>query len=125
MTLFATWKQWARDLKINTYALVLAYKDPRTPWYAKVWAICVAGYAFSPIDLIPDFIPVLGYLDDLILIPLGIAIAVKLIPPDVLAECREKARLHPPQEGIRHWIAAAMIVGFWLLVASLIATRVF
>lgn len=85
------WKQKAKIIKKELYALYLAYKDPRVPWYARVTAIIVVGYAFSPIDLIPDFIPVLGYLDDLILIPLGIALVIKMVPADVLNECREKA----------------------------------
>ncbi len=71
MEFFENWKQRAKQLKIETYALYLAYKDPRTPWYAKIFAACVVGYAFSPIDLIPDPIPILGYLDDLILVPNG------------------------------------------------------
>jgi len=75
-------------LKQEIHALMIAYRDPRTPWYAKTWALVVAAYAFSPIDLIPDFIPVLGYLDDLVLLPLGIALAVKLIPARVMAEAR-------------------------------------
>jgi len=88
-----SWKGRARRLKGETYALYLAYRDPRTPWYAKVFAALVVGYAFSPIDLIPDPIPVLGYLDDLLLVPLGIALALKMIPLAVLDECREQARL--------------------------------
>lgn len=115
--MFATWKQWARTLKTNTYALYLAYKDPRTPWYAKLWAACVVGYAFSPIDLIPDFIPVLGYLDDLVLIPLGIALAVRLIPPAVFAECQERARLEMQAGKPVNRVAAAVIVTIWLLLA--------
>src|SRR5918998_6471079 len=87
----ANWKQRARQLKRELYALYLAYKDPRVPWYARLFAACVVGYAFSPIDLIPDPIPVLGYLDDLLLVPLGIALAVRLIPPQVLADCRARA----------------------------------
>src|SRR5919202_5685637 len=87
-----TWKQWAKRLKSETYVLYLAYKDPRTPWYAKVFAACVVGYAFSPIDLIPDPIPVLGYVDDLILIPIGVIIARKMIPEQVIAEARKKAK---------------------------------
>ena len=81
-------KRWAGRLKAEVYALYLAYKDPRVPWYARIFAACVVGYAFSPIDLIPDPVPVLGYLDDLILIPLGVALAIRMIPEDVLAECR-------------------------------------
>ena len=85
-------ERWARRLKIEIYALYLAYRDPRVPWYARVFAALVVGYAFSPIDLIPDVIPVLGYLDDLLIVPLGITLAIRMIPPHVLAECREEAR---------------------------------
>lgn len=92
MTAVEAWKQRAMQLKTETYALYLAYQDPRTPWYARWFAALVVGYAFSPIDLIPDFIPVLGYLDDLILVPLGAALVLKMIPSDVLAESREKAK---------------------------------
>ncbi len=82
-SLIDTWKRRARQLKAETYALFLAYRDRRTPWYARLFAACVVAYAFSPLDLIPDFVPVLGYLDDLILIPLGLALALKMIPPQV------------------------------------------
>ena len=81
-------KDRAQILKIETYALYLAARDPRTPWYAKLLVTGVAAYALSPIDLIPDFIPILGYLDDLILVPLGIALAIKLIPRTILEECQ-------------------------------------
>lgn len=111
------WKQRAGQLKTETYALYLAYKDPRTPWYARVFAALVVGYAFSPIDLVPDFIPVLGYLDDLILVPLGAALAVKLIPPDVLAESREKAGKEMSEGKPTNWAAAAVIIAIWLLLA--------
>ncbi len=90
-TMLQRWKQRARALKKEVYALYLAYRDSRTPWYAKVVAALVVAYAFSPIDLIPDPIPVLGYLDDLVLIPLGAALAMRLIPPDVMADARAKA----------------------------------
>src|SRR2546423_15506458 len=86
-----SWKRRVRQLKSELYAIYLAYKDPRVPWYARVFAACVVGYAFSPIDLIPDPIPGLGYLDDLILVPLGVALALKMIPPPALAECRPRA----------------------------------
>ena len=92
-------ESWARRLKVEVYALYLAYRDPRVPWYARVFAAVVVGYAFSPIDLIPDPVPVLGYLDDLILVPLGVALAIKMIPPPVLAECRKKARDDERQAG--------------------------
>jgi len=85
------WKQQAKKLKIETYALYLAYRDPRVPMHARIFAACVVGYAFSPIDLIPDFIPIIGYLDDLILVPLGIKIALSMIPENVMIESREKA----------------------------------
>src|SRR5215470_10158826 len=84
-------RQWARIVKRDTHALSLAARDPRVPWYAKALALCVAGYALSPIDLIPDFVPVLGYLDDVILVPLGILLVVKLIPPEIMAEHRTLA----------------------------------
>jgi uncharacterized membrane protein YkvA (DUF1232 family) len=84
-------RQWARLVKRDVHAIYLAARDPRVPWYAKALALCVAGYALSPIDLIPDFIPVLGYLDDVIIVPLGIALVVKLIPPEIMAEHRALA----------------------------------
>lgn len=114
-------KQRADQLKINLYAIYLAYKDPRVPWYARVFAACVVGYAFSPIDLVPDFIPVLGYLDDVILIPLGVAATLKMIPPDVLAECRLKAQsaIATGKGKPKNWVAAAVIIAIWLLLAAL------
>lgn len=114
-----TWKQRARELKIEVYAIYLAYKDPRVPWYARIFAACVVGYAFSPIDLIPDPIPILGYLDDLVLIPLGIALAIRMIPPIVLAECRDQAREVMKQGKPVNRIAAVIIVGVWLVLALL------
>ena len=113
------WKQRARQLKTEVYALYLAYRDPRVPWYARVFAACVVAYAFSPLDLVPDFIPVLGYLDDLVLIPLGIALAIRMIPPNVLEESREKA-----SQVMRHgWpvsrVAAGVIIALWLALAAL------
>jgi len=112
-------KQRADSLKSETYALRLAAHDPRTPWYAKLLVALIVAYALSPIDLIPDFIPVLGYLDDLILIPLGIVFALKLVPPHVLADCRAQAR-----EIIRNGkpvsrIAGAVIIAIWLIVGAL------
>ncbi|RUU78974.1 DUF1232 domain-containing protein, partial [Mesorhizobium sp. M7A.F.Ca.CA.002.05.1.1] len=81
--------EWARTIKRDVHALYLAARDPRTPWYAKALAVCVASYALSPIDLIPDFIPVIGYLDDVILVPLGVLAVVRMIPPEVMAEHRK------------------------------------
>jgi len=112
------WKQRARELKIEVRALYLAYRDPRVPWYAKVVAACVVGYALSPIDLIPDPIPVLGYLDDLVIVPLGVLLARRLIPEEVLAECREKAR--GLQGKPANWWAAGVIIAIWILLAAAI-----
>ncbi len=114
------WKRWAGRLKSETHALYLAYRDPRVPLYAKLFAALVVGYAFSPIDLIPDPIPVLGYLDDLILVPLGVALAVRMIPEDVLSESRQKAR-EMVERGERpvSRAAAAVIVVLWLALAVL------
>jgi uncharacterized membrane protein YkvA (DUF1232 family) len=112
-------KRWAGRLKAEVYALYLAYRDPRVPLYARVFAACVVGYAFSPIDLIPDPIPVLGYLDDLVLIPLGVALAIKMIPDPVLAECREKARRAVNNKKPMNRVAAAVIVVVWLSLAAL------
>ena len=106
MKTFAGWKQRAKRLEQETYAIYLAYRDPRTPWYARLFAICVVGYALSPIDLIPDPIPILGYVDDLVLVPLGIALAIKLIPPPVLADCRAQAHASTAQDRPRNWTAA-------------------
>jgi uncharacterized membrane protein YkvA (DUF1232 family) len=117
MGVFDTWKQWVRRLKTNTYALYLAYKDPRTPWYAKLFAGCVVAYAFSPIDLIPDFIPILGYLDDLLLVPLGLALAIKLIPAHIFAECQRQAETELRGGKPVNRIAAGVIIAIWLLLA--------
>ena len=108
---------WARRLKVEIYALYLAYRDPRVPWYARVFAALVVGYAFSPIDLIPDVIPVLGYLDDLLIVPLGIALAIRMIPPSVLAECREEAR--NAKDRPVNKVAAVVVVAIWIALAAL------
>ena len=110
---------WARALKRDVHAIYLAARDPRTPWYAKVLAAAVAGYALSPIDLIPDFIPILGYLDDLILVPLGIWLVVSLIPARAMAEYRAKASevMQRPHSGK---IAAIAIIAIWILSAALL-----
>ncbi len=113
-----TWKQRARQLKIEVYALYLAYQDPRVPWVARIFTACVVAYAFSPIDLIPDFIPIIGYLDDLILIPLGIKIALSMIPANVMNESREKAHEIIRQGKPVNWVAAIVIVIFWFGLAA-------
>jgi uncharacterized membrane protein YkvA (DUF1232 family) len=109
----------AKRLKSETLALYLATRDPRTPWLARLVAAAVVAYAFSPIDLIPDFVPVLGYLDDLILVPLGLALAIRLIPAPVLADCRIRARELAQRPVSR--VAAVVIVVVWLAVVALVA----
>ncbi|MBU8917766.1 YkvA family protein [Neobacillus sp. 114] len=109
-------KTWAKGLKKNIYVLYLAYKDPRVPWYAKVFTVCVVAYAFSPIDLIPDFIPILGYLDDIILVPLGIMLALKMIPKDIIAECEMKAQEMMSKGKPKNWIAGSIILVIWFLI---------
>jgi len=116
-SVWTTWKEKAWALKRETYAVYLACRDPRVPWYGRLLAVCIVGYAFSPIDLIPDFVPVLGYLDDLILIPLGIALLLKVIPSEVMAECREKAAVAMASGKPTNWIAAGIIVAIWILLA--------
>ncbi len=115
-------KTFAEKLRIEIYAMYLAYMDPRTPWYAKWLVAVIVAYALSPIDLIPDFIPVLGYLDDIILIPLGLVLARKIIRPEVLAECRKKAASELSGKSLTNYWAAAIIVTFWLVIIGLLVT---
>jgi uncharacterized membrane protein YkvA (DUF1232 family) len=114
--------QWACALKRDVHAVYLAARDSRTPWYVKALALAVAAYALSPIDLIPDFIPVLGYVDDLLIVPLGIALVIRLLPADVMEEHRVLAAMAQQRPASRAaavvivllWIASAMLVGWWL-----------
>ena len=115
--LLNTWKRKTNQLKMEVYAIYLACKDPRVPWYAKILIVCVIGYAFSPIDKLLNSIPIIGYLDHLILVPLGVVIAFKkMIPPAVFTDCREIAmnRLKP------NWIDGSIIVFMWFLLVSLV-----
>jgi uncharacterized membrane protein YkvA (DUF1232 family) len=121
MSLLAELKQRARRLKAETFALYLVARHPKTPWYAKLFVAGIVAYAFSPIDLIPDFVPVLGYLDDLILIPMGIALAIRMVPPSVLAECRARAQEVMSQGKPVSRIAGAVIVVIWIAIAALFA----
>jgi uncharacterized membrane protein YkvA (DUF1232 family) len=119
MLFLAVLKKRARHLKTETFALYLAARDPRTPCYAKLLVAGIVAYAFSPVDLIPDFVPVLGYLDDLILMPIGVALAIKLVPHRVMVECRARA-----QETIRNKtpisrVAGEVIIVIWLILAAL------
>lgn len=121
MSLLENLKQRARRLKSETLALYLAARHPQTPWYAKLLVGGIVAYALSPIDLIPDFIPVVGYLDDIILLPLGIALAIKMIPEAVLSECRARAQDMLSNGKPVSRIAAVVIVIIWLLLAALCA----
>lgn len=113
-------KEKARSLKKEINALYLACKNPKTPWYAKAFAALIAGYALSPVDFIPDFIPVLGYLDDLLIIPLGIKLALKMIPPEVMEECRKNA-----DQGIKkNYFAGFVIILIWILIIALILKKI-
>jgi uncharacterized membrane protein YkvA (DUF1232 family) len=119
VALLAELRQRARRLRAETVALYLAARDPRTPWYAKWLVAGIVAYALSPIDLIPDFVPVLGYLDDLILIPMGIAFAIKLIPEPVLTECRARAQDMVQSKQPVSRVAGAVIVVIWLALVAL------
>jgi uncharacterized membrane protein YkvA (DUF1232 family) len=117
--MFQKWKARARTLEQEIHVLTIAYHDPRTPWYGKAFAALVVTDAFSPIDLIPDPIPILGYLDDLVLIPLGVMIAVRMMPSIVMIDARAKV-----EEAMRvgkpvSWVGAVIIGAFWVLLAGL------
>jgi uncharacterized membrane protein YkvA (DUF1232 family) len=118
--LFTRIKEWARGLKKNLNVLYKAYMHKSTPWYAKVLIVVVIAYAVSPIDLIPDFIPVLGYLDDLLLIPAGIALSFRLIPPDIIKECRESQEGNIDMKARGKYGAVAIIL-IWALAIYLVA----
>jgi uncharacterized membrane protein YkvA (DUF1232 family) len=106
-------KQWAREIKRDVVAIWIAARDPRVPWYAKLLAAGVAAYALSPIDLIPDFVPVLGYLDDVIIVPAGILLIVRLIPTDLMEEFRAEAARRADRPSSK--TAAAIILLLWIL----------
>src|SRR5215207_3885989 len=114
-----SWKQRARQLSAQTYALYLAYQHPKTPWYAKVFVALIVGYVFSPIDPIPDFIPVVGLLDEMVVVPIGVLLAAKIIPPDVMQECQEKAREVAEGEKPVSRVAAVVIGAVWVLCVAL------
>ena len=108
-------KRWAKVARRDLHAVYLAARDPRVPWHAKAVALFVTAYAFSPIDLIPDFVPILGYLDDLVIVPIGLWLAIRLIPPDILREHRaaaERAAKEPVS-----MVGAALMISVWLMLA--------
>jgi uncharacterized membrane protein YkvA (DUF1232 family) len=112
-------KEKVENLKREVYALFLASKDPRVPWYAKVLMALIIGYAICPIDLVPDFIPVLGQLDDLVIVPAGIALVLKMIPKNVMEECRRKVRDEPFDTKMK-WVVVFIIVSIWVLAIYLV-----
>lgn len=122
MGVMEKWKQSAQKVKVDTYALYLAYRDHRTPWYPKLLAVGVVAYAVSPIDLIPDFMPVLGILEDLVIVPLGAALAIKMVPKGVMAECREEARdaTGPTASKRTKCLVAATTISVWCLVPAFV-----
>jgi uncharacterized membrane protein YkvA (DUF1232 family) len=120
MEAFHILKIKAKQLKKELKVLYIAYKKPEVPWYTKALSAIVIGYALSPIDLIPDFIPVLGYLDDLLLIPLGIFFVIKLIPKEILEECRAESENAFREGKPKNWIAAGVIAGLWIFVIILL-----
>jgi uncharacterized membrane protein YkvA (DUF1232 family) len=119
MQLFEELKRRAGRLEAETFALYLAARHPETPWYAKLLVAAIVAYAFSPIDLIPDFIPIVGYLDDLVVIPIGIALAIKLVPPPVLTECRARSHEVTVNGKPVSRAAGAVVVIIWLAFAAL------
>jgi uncharacterized membrane protein YkvA (DUF1232 family) len=117
ISLIVKLKNSVKRLKQNIYVLYLANKDPRIPWYVKLFVICIVAYAFSPIDLIPDFIPILGYLDDLVIVPLGITLALKMIPFSIIEEYRSKAEEMRKNSKPKNWIAGTLIITIWIIAA--------
>lgn len=119
MSMIAKLKTRARQLKAEVFALYLAARHPNTPWYAKLFIVAIVAYALSPIDLIPDFIPVLGFLDEIVLLPLGIVLVLKMVPIEVMSECRARALAQPANGSRSGRIAADVIVLLWLTLAVL------
>ncbi len=115
------WSKRAQELSADSYALYLAARDPRVPWYAKLLAAVVVAYAVSPIDLIPDFIPVIGLLDDMIIVPLGLALALKMIPREVMEEHRREAKGRLAEGVPRRWVGAVVVICIWIILLWLVA----
>jgi uncharacterized membrane protein YkvA (DUF1232 family) len=119
LPMMQSWKRRARQLSAQTYTLYLAYRHPKTPWYAKLLAALIVGYVFSPIDPIPDFIPGVGLLDEMVVVPIGVWMATKMVPQVVLEECQEKASAVAQGEKPVSRVAAAVVVGVWLVCVAL------
>ncbi|GAF85224.1 unnamed protein product [marine sediment metagenome] len=120
--MFSRWKEKVKKLKQEIYALYLAYKDPRVSWYAKIFIVILVGYVISPIDLIPDFIPIIGYLDDLIILSLGIVLAIKMIPREVMEECQKESAKGIKDKKIAV-IGLIIIISIWVALLYLIFTK--
>ncbi len=118
------WKEKAEFLEMQVYALYLASRHPLTPWYAKVLALAVAAYALSPIDLIPDFIPVIGYLDDLVIVPAGVLLVIKLVPPEVMADCRSRAAQMQAEGAPQFRWMGLVIILLWLVALAIVVSLV-
>jgi uncharacterized membrane protein YkvA (DUF1232 family) len=118
-------KAWAKNLKRQIFILYFAYRDERVPWYVKVFTACIVAYAFSPIDLIPDFIPILGYLDDIIILPLGIMFALRMIPKDVISDCEVRANERMKNGKPKNWIVGSLILLIWSAVILWIIFKVY
>ena len=118
-------KAWAKNLKRQLFILYFAYRDERVPWYVKLFTACIVAYAFSPIDLIPDFIPILGYLDDVIILPLGIMFALKMIPKSVISDCEVKANEMMKNGKPKNWIVGSLIIFIWSVIVIWILLNVF
>ena len=116
--MFQLFKNWASEIKKNIYALYIASKNPKVPFFAKILIVLVIAYAMSPIDLIPDFIPVIGYLDDLLILPIGIWLSIKVIPKEVWQSCQVEAQSKQEQLS-NNWIAGVIIVFIWLTLIAI------
>ena len=118
-------KAWAKNLKRQIFILYFAYRDERVPWYVKLFTACIVAYAFSPIDLIPDFIPILGYLDDVIILPLGIMFALKMISKDVISDCELKANEMMKNGKPKNWIVGSLIILIWIVITLWLILKVY
>ena len=118
-------KAWAKNLKRTDIHSLCAYRDERVPWYVKLFTACVVAYALSPIDLIPDFIPILGYLDDVIILPLGIMLALKMLPKDVISDCEVKANAMMKNGKPKNWMVGSLIIFIWIVIILWLILKVY
>lgn len=123
-TSFWKFRQWSHLLKREGLTLYFAFRHPLTPWYAKIFTAVIVGYLLSPVDLIPDFIPVIGLLDEIVLIPIAVTLALRLLPAPILAECRLRAAA-TSQKLPRLWLAGLVIILIWLAAIILLVRKIF